>query len=93
MFSYSLMQGALKNIENINTDHRHWFSPFTLQKLLCDTKFEITGFYLINGFWGPFYCNLKQRIINRLFALLGKKRHYKKVKNLCFAKGFLIVAK
>lgn len=38
---------ALKNIECINTDHRFWFTPFTLSKILTDAGFEIynIGFY------------------------------------------------
>jgi len=38
---------ALKNIECINTDHRFWFTPFTLSKIVTDAGFEIKniGFY------------------------------------------------
>lgn len=38
---------ALKNIECINTDHRFWFTPFTLSKIVTDAGFEIEniGFY------------------------------------------------
>lgn len=38
---------ALKNIELINTDHRFWFTLFTLSKVVMDAGFEIEkiGFY------------------------------------------------
>ncbi len=38
---------ALKNIECINTDHRFWFTPFTLSKIVTDAGFKIEniGFY------------------------------------------------
>ncbi|MHB0993296.1 MAG: methyltransferase domain-containing protein [Sulfurovum sp.] len=38
---------ALKNIECINTDHRFWFTPFTLSRIVIDAGFEIEniGFY------------------------------------------------
>jgi len=32
---------ALKNIECVNTDHRFWFTPFTLSKIVIDAGFEI----------------------------------------------------
>jgi len=32
---------ALKNVECINTDHRFWFTPFTLSKIATDAGFEI----------------------------------------------------
>lgn len=38
---------ALKNIECINTDHRFWFTPYTLAKIVTDAGYEIEniGFY------------------------------------------------
>lgn len=38
---------ALKNTEFINTDHRFWFTPYTLSKVVIDAGFEIEkmGFY------------------------------------------------
>jgi len=29
-----------KNVENINTDHRYWFSPYTLTKILINSGFQ-----------------------------------------------------
>lgn len=29
-----------KNVENINTDHRFWFTPFTLSKIVTDAGFK-----------------------------------------------------
>ncbi len=38
---------SLKNIECINTDHRFWFTPYTLSKIVTDAGFKIEniGFY------------------------------------------------
>jgi len=38
---------SLKNVECINTDHRFWFTPYTLSKIVTDAGYEIEkiGFY------------------------------------------------
>jgi hypothetical protein len=38
---------SLKNVECINTDHRFWFTPYTLSKIATDAGYEIEkiGFY------------------------------------------------
>lgn len=33
VFNYSTINDIKKNKENINTDHRYWFSPYTLSKI------------------------------------------------------------
>jgi len=93
LFSYSLFQGASRNIEQINTDHRHWFSPYTLVKTLNDAGVIVEELHLINGFWGPYYCNIKERITNRLLEAFKMKRDFKKVKDMRYAKGLLVIAR
>ena len=93
LFAYSLSQNASRNIEQINTDHRHWFSPFTLIKCLNDAGVKVEELNLINGFWGPFYCNTKERVLNRFMQVIGRKRDYKKVRDMRYAKGLLVIAR
>jgi hypothetical protein len=93
LFSYSLFHDAARNIETINTDHRFWFSPFTLQKILSDANFHLEELHLINPFWGPFYCNTWERIRNRLLLFLGKEREFKKISDMRYAKGLLAIAR
>lgn len=45
---------SFKNIERINTDHRYWFSPYTLNKILLLAGFtplshEFATYYKLNG--------------------------------------------
>lgn len=42
--SYTNFRFALRNIEMINTDHRYWFSPFTLMKVAMQAGIEVEGF-------------------------------------------------
>lgn len=41
--------GALRGLELINTDHRCWFSPYTLAKLLTVAGFTVRSFALVTG--------------------------------------------
>jgi len=48
-FSKINFQNAKNNFEEINTDHRFWFTPFTLAKVLVDAGYTLENFYMING--------------------------------------------
>lgn len=41
---------ALRGIERINTDHRYWFTPFTLAKVLGQAGFTIQAFRFVSYF-------------------------------------------
>lgn len=38
--------GTLKHSENINSDHRYWFTPFTISKVLAEAGMEADEIYL-----------------------------------------------
>ncbi|ARN72641.1 class I SAM-dependent methyltransferase [Oceanicoccus sagamiensis] len=40
-FSYRNSVNIAKGVERINTDHRYWFSPYTLAKILCKSGLEV----------------------------------------------------
>lgn len=47
---------AFKNIEFINTDHRYWFTPFTISKIATISGFNVDNFFFSqtyphNKFW------------------------------------------
>lgn len=42
--SYSNFRRALRDVEMINTDHRFWFSGYTLAKVATDAGIEVEGF-------------------------------------------------
>lgn len=43
---YTNFRFALRNVEMINSDHRFWFTPFTLAKVATQAGIEIEGFDL-----------------------------------------------
>jgi len=40
-FRWNNFMNSFKNIEVINTDHRFWFTPFTLSKIVIDAGYKI----------------------------------------------------
>jgi hypothetical protein len=62
-FSFSNFFNALfKNSEHINTDHRYWFTPFTLNKVL-----SISGFRPTSIKYATYYPLRKSKRIRNLF--------------------------
>jgi len=62
-FRWNNFINTFKNIELINTDHRFWFTPFTLSKIVTDAEYEINSLgYFEHG-------KLSRRQIFRKFIL------------------------
>jgi hypothetical protein len=62
-FALDNLQFAFKNLEFVNTDHRFWFTPFTLAKVgseagLKFVAFEMCQTWALNKWW-------KNRLIKR----------------------------
>lgn len=53
---------ARKDVEWINTDHRYWFSPFTLAKVGHDAGWKLDNFHYVD--W-PFQRGIKRFLQNR----------------------------
>ncbi len=45
-FSISNIKYSYHNTESINSDHRFWFTPFTIAKLVCDGRFTVENIWL-----------------------------------------------
>lgn len=41
---------ALRGIEAINSDHRYWFTPYTLMKIVARAGYRIENLYLVESF-------------------------------------------
>jgi len=52
-FRYTNFVYGLKNIEFINSDHRFWFTPYTLAKVCSMAGFSVESYYLCQGFQLP----------------------------------------
>lgn len=62
-FKYTNFLNAFKKIENINTDHRFWFTPYTLAKVLTVSGFKIDEFAMVQHGGGYPRFNLFRKIL------------------------------
>jgi hypothetical protein len=46
-FRYRNFLYSMKNIEHINSDHRFWFTPYTLTKLFSDVNLKVRSIQLV----------------------------------------------
>jgi hypothetical protein len=49
-FRYQNFTASLCHYEYINSDHRYWFSPFTISKVLEDSGFTVESIFLVSGY-------------------------------------------
>jgi hypothetical protein len=48
-WDYDNLKGLLKSVESINTDHRYWFTPFTLSKVCVRAGFNVEECTFVAG--------------------------------------------
>jgi hypothetical protein len=68
-FRYLNFTSALRHQEKINTDHRYWFTPYTLGKIGTRAGLEIDHFQFCQSFVPPPH-HLFQRILLTFFPAL-----------------------
>ncbi len=73
VFNLGTIKDIKNNRENINTDHRYWFSPFTLTKIVFNSGFKDIEIYFADRVSLP----LIRKITNRIKLLLGLERNFK----------------
>ena len=66
-FNYEIANDIRKSTEDINSDHRYHFTPFTLTKIMFQAGFETVELQFTNRIALP----LHLKIANRLVRLLG----------------------
>lgn len=67
IFNLLTIKDIKNNVENINTDHRYWFSPYTLTKILINSGFKNCELSFAERIKLPF----SQAVTRRLKLLLG----------------------
>lgn len=65
VFNILIIKDILNNVENTNTDHRYWFSPFTLTKITLNSGFYNCDLFFTERVKLP----LRKAIIRRLKLL------------------------
>lgn len=68
-FGWSTIRSALRSGENINTDHRYWFTPFTAAKVATRAGWTVESIQLCESFpspsGGPPHKRLKRAVLRR----------------------------
>ena len=64
-----------KGIEHINTDHRYWFTPYTILKVLSVAGYKNAKIYFVNRSRLPFFLLLKRKL-KRICGLKSQYRWY-----------------
>ncbi|MCL2650006.1 MAG: class I SAM-dependent methyltransferase [Candidatus Azobacteroides sp.] len=85
VFCLSTINDIKRNKENINTDHRYWFSPFTLTKIALISGYKDIEFSFAEQVSLPIIKKIKKRV----WSLFGKKI---KLNANCFS-SIIIVSK
>ena len=84
-WTQTTMSKAMQSSEIINTDHRYWFTPYTLAKVMTRANLEVEEIYFANRV--PL--NYTQLIQKKLLTLIGSRPTY----NFTFASSIVAVGK
>ncbi len=52
-YGWSTLRAVGRSIENINTDHRYWFTPYTAAKVATQAGYEVVEITMCEGFSPP----------------------------------------
>jgi len=66
---------AMKNSEGINTDHRYWFTPYTILKLIVRAGFEPEGLFMADLYPSSSDLPFKIPILREDIVLIAKFRN------------------
>ena len=87
-FSSRNFYNIKRGIEQINTDHKYWFTPFTISKVVTEANFKLDSIYFVDRS----RLSLVDEII-KYFYLLQKKNPFTFRKwSILKSRGLLVVA-
>ena len=73
VFNILTIKDIKNNIENINTNHNYWFSPYTLSRVVYKSGFTNIEFSFADRVALPFH----EKIINRIRKIFGITSNFK----------------
>jgi hypothetical protein len=68
-FRWNNIRNAFRNKELINSDHRYWFSPYTLSKVIYQSGFQDINLYLVENFKSGKYAFIKSYLFRHFPAI------------------------
>lgn len=79
------IKNALRSSEVINSDHRYWFTPYTIAQVITRSGFKLEEIYFANRI----ALTVPQLVTKKLMNMLGKEPKY----NFTYASSIVAIAK
>jgi 2-polyprenyl-3-methyl-5-hydroxy-6-metoxy-1,4-benzoquinol methylase len=87
-FAFENINLAYSNTECINSDHRYWFSPYTLAKVITQAGFKVDSYFMVDDFKGTSGLKAKIKILP---FFQRKKKYYLLKKNPALRETIIMV--
>jgi hypothetical protein len=84
-WTQNVMQKASEGIEVINSDHRYWFTPYTISKVIMQAGMRVEEIYFAN----QIPLSTTQLISRKLLKWIGVTKKF----NFTYASSIVVVAK
>jgi len=88
-FSTRNFHNIKKGIEEINTDHKYWFTPYTISKVATEAGFKMKSIYFVDRS----RLNIPDKIVKWFYLLLNKDPFVSRKWSIIKANGLVIICK
>jgi len=88
-FSSRNFHNIKKGVEEINTDHKYWFTPYTVSKVATEAGFKMESIYFVDRS----RLNIPDKIVKWFYVLLNKDPFVSKKWSILKANGLVIICK
>ena len=87
-FSSRNIYNIKKGVEEINTDHKFWFTPFTISKVITEANFKLESIYFVDRSRISF----ADKIVKWFYTLQNKNPFTSRKWNIIKANGLFVIA-
>lgn len=77
-----------RGIEEINTDHKYWFTPYTISKVITEANFKLNSIYFVDRS----RLNILDKIVKWFYLIQNKNPFMSKKWSVLKATGLLVIA-
>jgi 2-polyprenyl-3-methyl-5-hydroxy-6-metoxy-1,4-benzoquinol methylase len=88
-FSSKNIYNIKRGIEEINTDHKYWFTPYTIAKVLTDSGYDAESLYFVDRS----KINFLEKIVKWFYLIQGKDPFSSRKWSISMATGLIAIAR
>lgn len=77
-----------RGIEEINTDHKYWFTPYTISKVVTEANFTLDSIYFVDRS----RLNIGDKIVKWFYLLQNRNPFMSRKWNILKATGMVVIA-